>query len=435
MLVTSTGAAFRSSFCRSFTKAQYQQQVPVDHETRLLAMDRSKTRKPHKKSRNGCLPCKGRHVKCDEQRPNCANCVKQGTPCEYKSPKSREPLTGSPMPIASLTPTSTDAIVPEKNTVPDGGSPDITNLNIAQLRLLHHYTTVTAKTLAHDSAAEVVFSTHLVKTAFSYPFLLHAILALGALHLSRLEGPSSSSHTEYVSLADQHHDAALNDFRTRVLNIDDTNWEAVLMFAGALFPYSCTASVTASDDLDLAFGNFLSNLVLTRRVRPMVTGFYQEMMKSELGAMIPSDVEGINWETKEVPVETELVQLRKFAEVVHHIYPPDIIDAYGYAIHILELTFVVAAESARPPSDALLKIWIHFVSDRYVELLSERQPGSLIILAHYAVLLHRSRQYWYLDGEAEQILNIANAFVPTEWQSWLEWPKAQIRGGPVTPMS
>jgi hypothetical protein len=130
-----------------------------------------------------------------------------------------------------------------------------------------------------------------------------------------------------------------------------------------------------------------------------------------------------------------LVQLRKFADVVHHMYPPDIIDAYGYAIHILELTFVVAAESARPPSDALLKIWVHFISDRYVELLSERQPGSLIILAHYAVLLHRSRQYWYLDGEAEQILNIANAFVPTEWQSWLEWPKAQIRDGPVTPMS
>jgi hypothetical protein len=58
----------------------------------------------------------------------------------------------------------------------------------------------------------------------------------------------------------------------------------------------------------------------------------------------------------------------------------------------------------------------------------------LIILAHYAVLLHRSEQYWYLDGAAEQILNIANAFVPTEWRTWLEWPKVQIRGGPVTPV-
>jgi hypothetical protein len=129
-----------------------------------------------------------------------------------------------------------------------------------------------------------------------------------------------------------------------------------------------------------------------------------------------------------------LVQLRKFSEAVHHLYPPDIVDAYGYAIHILELSFAVAAASPEQPSDALLKIWIHFVSDLYVELLTERQPGSLIILAHYAVLVHRSKRYWYLDGVAEQILNITDAFVPTEWKTWLEWPRAQIRGFSTTPL-
>jgi hypothetical protein len=128
--------------------------------------------------------------------------------------------------------------------------------------------------------------------------------------------------------------------------------------------------------------------------------------------------------------------LRKFSDVVHHVYPPDIIDAYGYAIHVLELMFAVVAASPNPPSDGLLKIWIHFVSDRYIELLTQRQPGSLIILAHYAVLLRRSSEkYWYLEGVAEQILNIADAFVPSEWRSWLDWPKAQIRGGPIKPVS
>jgi hypothetical protein len=130
-----------------------------------------------------------------------------------------------------------------------------------------------------------------------------------------------------------------------------------------------------------------------------------------------------------------LVDLRRFSDAVHHLYPPDIVDAYGYAIHVLELTFAVAAASPRPPSDALIKIWIHFVSDRYIELLSERQPGSLIILAHYAVLLRRSEQYWYLEGVAEQILKIADAFVPSEWKSWLKWPKEQICGESLTPGS
>ncbi|KAF1914547.1 hypothetical protein BDU57DRAFT_453289 [Ampelomyces quisqualis] len=331
----------------------------------------------------------------------------------------------TPIPSSLETPTSDLAAGPDLDLC----------LNVTQIRLIHHYTVVTAKTLAHNSDSEEVFATHLVNTAFHYPFLLHAVLALAALHLSRLEEPTSKLHKEYIVLAEKHHVASLADFRASVSNIDNTNWRAILLFAGALFPYFCTASVSTGNDLEYAFGHFLSNLALTRRVRPMVTGFYDEIMSSELGRIIPEDVKGMNWAVAEAPVETELVQLRKFSEVVHQLYPPDIVDAYGYAIHVLELVFVRAAGSAKRPSDALLKIWIYLVSDRYVELLSERQPGSLIILAHYAVLIRRSEQCWYLEGVAERLLSITDAFVPSEWRSWLEWPKLQIRGDPTTPAS
>ncbi|KAH8727988.1 hypothetical protein GQ44DRAFT_702487 [Phaeosphaeriaceae sp. PMI808] len=395
-------------------------------------MDRSKTRKAHKKSRNGCLPCKGRHVKCDEQRPNCANCVKQGTICQYRSSMGQEPPIEPSTPITTSTPSTTEgSTVDQALPIPPTASVHSdTALNLSQLRLFHHYTTVTAQTLAHNSESTAFFTTNLVQTAFSYPFLLHTILALAALHLSRLENPYSTSCTEYCLLADKHYDAALSNFRVTIRDIDHTNWEAVLMFAGTQFPYSWTTCVSAGEDLELAFNNFLTNIELTRRIRPMVTSFYNEMRNSKLSQLIPDDVKGVNWEVKEAPTTTELVQLRRFSQVVHQLYPPDIIDAYGYAIHVLELSFAVAAASSNPPSDALLKIWIHFVPDRYVELLSERQPGSLIILAHYAVLLRRSERYWFLEGVAEQILNIANTLIPTEWKTWLEWPSAQIRGSP-----
>ncbi|PQE11704.1 hypothetical protein CJF32_00004872 [Rutstroemia sp. NJR-2017a WRK4] len=38
---------------------------------------------PKKRSRNGCWPCKARKVKCDEARPTCVNCSKQGETCDY----------------------------------------------------------------------------------------------------------------------------------------------------------------------------------------------------------------------------------------------------------------------------------------------------------------------------------------------------------------
>ncbi|KAF2849119.1 hypothetical protein T440DRAFT_399921 [Plenodomus tracheiphilus IPT5] len=300
-------------------------------------------------------------------------------------------------------------------------------LNVTQLRLMHHYTTITATTLAHNREAEEVFATTLVELAFDHPYLLHAAFAITALHMYHLKDPNSPLKLEYWILAERHHDAGLNVFQSMVTDIDSSNFKPVLLFANILFPYSCVASVTAGKDLEHAFESVLSNLYLTRRTRPMVSSFYTEMKESELGRMVPDDVRDIDWEA-ELPVDTELVQLRKFAEVVHHVYPPDIVDAYGYAIHVLEQIFVVAGNNSKPPSDALPKLWIHFVSDRYMELLSERQPGSLIIFAHFAVMLHRSEHYWFMLGVAEQILKIADALVPNEWKSWLDWPKQQIHG-------
>ncbi|KAM3415022.1 hypothetical protein BST61_g10159 [Cercospora zeina] len=38
---------------------------------------------PKKRSRTGCWPCKARKVKCDEARPQCANCQRHGGTCDY----------------------------------------------------------------------------------------------------------------------------------------------------------------------------------------------------------------------------------------------------------------------------------------------------------------------------------------------------------------
>ncbi|KAF2842795.1 hypothetical protein M501DRAFT_924948 [Patellaria atrata CBS 101060] len=38
---------------------------------------------PKKRSRNGCWPCKGRKVKCGEEKPTCLNCERQGETCDY----------------------------------------------------------------------------------------------------------------------------------------------------------------------------------------------------------------------------------------------------------------------------------------------------------------------------------------------------------------
>ncbi|KAK6430889.1 hypothetical protein LTR95_012952 [Oleoguttula sp. CCFEE 5521] len=38
---------------------------------------------PKKRSRTGCWPCKAKKIRCPEERPACATCVKNGTTCDY----------------------------------------------------------------------------------------------------------------------------------------------------------------------------------------------------------------------------------------------------------------------------------------------------------------------------------------------------------------
>lgn len=47
-----------------------------------------KTRRPHTKSRNGCIECKRRHIRCDEGQPSCTNCEVAERTCFFPKPKT-----------------------------------------------------------------------------------------------------------------------------------------------------------------------------------------------------------------------------------------------------------------------------------------------------------------------------------------------------------
>ena len=149
------------------------------------------------------------------------------------------------------------------------------------------------------------------------------------------------------------------------------------------------------------------------------------MIQSRFGRIIPRDALGLG--VDQVPDETELVKMRQFSEVSQHIYPADISEAYNDAIKALTVIFEAARRSPTPPSYSLVNLWIHVVPSRFLELLAERQPGALIVFAHYAVLFKRAEYCWFFQGVSQQVMLIADTLVPHEWKSWLEWPRQQIQ--------
>lgn len=52
-------------------------------DTSTVKTTNTKTRRPHRKSRNGCAECKKRHIRCDEHQPSCANCEAAERVCSF----------------------------------------------------------------------------------------------------------------------------------------------------------------------------------------------------------------------------------------------------------------------------------------------------------------------------------------------------------------
>lgn len=69
-------------------------QDPPFHERNDSGRPRIMQRAPHSKSRTGCLNCKRRRIKCEENRPTCTQCTKRWLQCEWPEIQIRDGRAG-----------------------------------------------------------------------------------------------------------------------------------------------------------------------------------------------------------------------------------------------------------------------------------------------------------------------------------------------------
>lgn len=176
----------------------------------VVAPDDSSLRKkrPHRKSRLGCIRCKRRKVKCDENTP-CANCVKRNEACVRAPPP--------PIPSGMSTPGSSDQSSPPGTaTLPremdwsplQAAEPETLPVNLLHMELLHHFERVTIPTLMMKEIWGGMLQ--LAFRSQQHTFLVNAMLSLAAAHLSYLLPSDTRYHRAKHALLSH----ALRDYRT-----------------------------------------------------------------------------------------------------------------------------------------------------------------------------------------------------------------------------
>ena len=72
-------------------------------------------------------------------------------------------------------------------------------------------------------------------------------------------------------------------------------------------------------------------------------------------------------------------------------------------------------------------IWPVQVSQEFLDLLKERDPAALILLAHYCILfVPLEEKHWYMKGYSRRLLSRIYNKLDEEWRTWLQWPIEKI---------
>ncbi|KAF7872171.1 hypothetical protein EAF04_003096 [Stromatinia cepivora] len=389
-------------------------------------------RRSHKKSKAGCQRCKHRKIKCDEKHPLCGNCKKHGVSCDFAdSPSSPDSPAFQPPTLSHQTsdesvahvssPASTNSSImpfyrPPAQMIRNHGN--TVHDRSLELKLMHHYTAATSKTLSNDESQEVAWSVNVPSLAYDSPFLMDAILAVSALHLRMLQPNDRSlvraSHS-YMASALAQYSSLLNQ------GPSESNAEALFCTA-ALIAFQASASRSVENGIDgdsdsgyvfpLAwFHSFqgVKTVVITSwqwlrnsdKIFPIINGQPPLVLDldPERRAFFAYLLEGIEHESRSNDASINADTKR----------------AYEHAVAMLNWAH-------QKPERARILGFAATVSRRYIELLKEQDPRALVIAACFFAMTRIVDEIWWLQGVAKREVTGIFSLLLEEWWPKMDWP-------------
>ncbi|KAB8275426.1 hypothetical protein BDV30DRAFT_247645 [Aspergillus minisclerotigenes] len=347
------------------------------------------SRRSHTKSHHGCTQCKQRRIKCDEARPSCGSCRKKRIVCAFLS---QEPLPINPLQQYAPQPSSPSPGLHSAPTIP-----------LLDLELLHHWHTTTAASLAHSKSIQDLFRITVPDVALSYPFLMHSLLAVSALHIGHKCPPEC--RRKYTEAAIRHNDLSLSLCTPLLSNVTAENCHALFAFSClvVIFAYAAEHPASSLDTLDE--GDVVKVFKLVRGAGSIVGQARPWIEQGEMRQLLAAGRNLRQPSTTKYAHEL-YAQLQGFIE--QHANPLGNDQKVGSALFssFEHLRDVLRRCTTREDPGALMS-WPVMVHADYLDLLLQGEPTSFVILGHYGVALELLKDEWWLDGWGEFLANLA----------------------------
>lgn len=412
----------------------------------------------HKKSKRGCITCKLRKVKvsglrvyycrdlvtygiqCDETRPACKNCSRRCpdlVACDYPpaAANARRLDSGPLVPLAIKKQPSVEAVrVAANSPLPINGidlhPAGITDTKYRRLemRLLHHYTTITSLELPyldHKEPQQGLWKNVAPQLGFMSDLVLESLMAFSALHLRTLCPEDINLQAAEL----RYHSNAINRQRTAVSAISKSDPREVFTTATLIFHHTwLTENLAAVSAEEYYLPTKIYHLAhATKKLffsLPEMQLGYLELYCPPIHLVKAIRPHPSNY------IETGLAATASMFPLLE-IWPTaqqedrEVLRAGLQAVDDLINTFT--GPNAFPMGQNILALLPLRTSHRYVELLDEHDPLAMAILALNYALQHAMDRVWWMHGIKGMELASGNikgimGLIPAQYEWMVRWP-------------
>ncbi|SCW04087.1 LAFE_0H05622g1_1 [Lachancea fermentati] len=267
-------------------------------------------------------------------------------------------------------------------------------LNLVDLKLFHHYCTEVWPTITSAGiSGRSIWSEEIPRLAFDYPFLMHALLAFSATHLSRKE----PGLEQYVA---SHRLDALRLLRRAVLEISEDNTDALVASALILIMDSLANASSANPAVTDSLVSMSPSAWIfhVKGAATILTAVWPLTEKSRFYNLISVDLSDlgdiINQDSGTV---SELVC---FDESIADLYPVEIDSPY-----LITLAYLDKLHREKSQSDFILRVFAFpaLLDKTFLALLMTGDLGAMRIMRCYYKLLRGfatevKDKVWFLEG-------------------------------------
>ncbi|KAE8329562.1 hypothetical protein BDV39DRAFT_171597 [Aspergillus sergii] len=385
----------------------------------------------YRKSKNGCLRCKKRRVKCDEQVP-CTACKRHKVECSLERPgrgKALETsLTGAPKHQMRSKPNNVHSLPvrgqsPQANSFPEACTAiGFSELCLLDLELMHHFTTNTCMMGPHVLDPSV-FRDELPRLGLRYPYLLHQLLALSAFHCAYLR---TESREKYLFHGSKHQAHAIAGMRLALTGKMTEETSFALFMTSALLMTSSFASHLKypHNEAMPPLAGMLEIMALVRGLSAIKTTTHAELQFNVLDKLKHHNGSQPCWKALDL-FKTQLTILQSRISNLTNID--------NATVAVLNKGVQSMLDCATMPASTMtgeLQVvftWLSILPADFFNLMQAQHPGAMVVLLYYVVALQEvETQCWVLEGWSAQLTsNIADILCPP-WTGLAQWAMNEL---------